>query len=301
MRAIPAALMARLVAGHGTADAGVASGFRKPSTPAGVTAKDYDYDVDGVTYEGYLALPPKDRKPVGSVVVAHQWMGLGEYEKSRTEELAAMGYVAFAVDVYGKGHRCSDFNCAITESSLAKSNVTRLNGLISAGTQQLLKEGGDRDKLVALGYCFGGGNVFELARHPGVGASDGVIFKAVSGIHPSFTPLVEAAAQGEIVTHVQVHHAELDMSGDAGLAGFEAELRVGVNGSDALWETIKYGKCEHGWTEPGTAMYKARAAVQSHKSTFEFFQMALGNEDPEADAFPVDPFCQQKAADKTIV
>jgi len=290
-------LLARFAAGHGVADAGVASGWRKPPTPTGVTAGDHDYEVEGQTYQGYLALPPADRTPVGSVLVAHQWMGLIDYEKARTEEMAAMGYVAFAVDVYGKGKRCMDADCASKQMGLAKSNATKLEGLLSAGTQQLLQLGGDRERLVAMGYCFGGGNVLELARHPGVGASEGVIFKAVSGIHASLTPLAEPAADGEIVTHVQAHHAELDYSGDAGLAGLEAELRVGVNGTEAIWEAIKYAKCKHGWTEPGTAIYNARAAVQAHKSTFEFFQMALGNEDPEADAFPLSPFCQQKIQD----
>merc|ERR1712151_1427365 len=109
------------------------------------------------------------------------------------------------------------------------------------------------DKLVAMGYCFGGGNVLELARHPNIGASKGLVFKAVAGIHATLPPLLEPAAQGEIKTWVQVHHAELDFSGDAGLAGLEAELERGFNGSDAIWETTKYGKCMHGFTEPGTA------------------------------------------------
>ena len=53
----------------------------------------------------------------------------------------------------------------------------------------------------------------------------------------------------------------------------------------------RYAKCEHGWTEPESGKYRARAAVQAHKSTFEFFEMALGNEDPDADPFPTMPFC----------
>ena len=58
------------------------------------------------------------------------------------------------------------------------------------------------------------------------------------------------------VRAARVHHAELDFQGDAGLAAFEAEMKVGVNGSavalggPAVWETLKYAKCEHGWTEP---------------------------------------------------
>ena len=92
---------------------------------------------------------------------------------------------------------------------------------------------------------------------------------------------------------MQAHHAALDFSGDEGLLGLEKELTAGTIGTSARWETLKYGKCEHGWTEPGTPKYRARAAVQAHKSTFEFFEMALGFDDPSADPFPALPICQQ--------
>lgn len=72
-------------------------------------------------------------------------------------------------------------------------------------------------------------------------------------------------------------------------------MKVGVTNSDAVWETIKYAKCEHGWTEPGTDIYRPRAAVQAHKSTAEFFEMALGLDDPATDPFPALPICQDAA------
>ena len=96
----------------------------------------------------------------------------------------------------------------------------------------------------------------------------------------------------EVTGRVQVHHAELDFQGDDSLTQLEAELKAGVNGTQGLWETAKYAKCEHGWTEPDSAVYRARAAVQAHKSSFEFFEMALGDEDPSADPFPSMPFCR---------
>merc|ERR1712048_1485299 len=60
---------------------------------------------------------------------------------------------------------------------------------------------------------------------------------------------------------------------------------------DAIWEGVKYAKCEHGFSEPGTPVYNARAALQAHKSTFQFFQAALGVESADNDAFPIDPVC----------
>eukprot|EP00966_Prymnesium_polylepis_P116189 2685845-Prymnesium_polylepis.1 len=169
-------------------------------------------------------------------------MGLGEYEKARAEEMAAQGYVAFALDVYGKGVRCNTTACAIATMNKALADVGKLRGLISAGTNQLLALWGgtaDRARLVAMGYCFGGSMVLELARHPNVGASAGQTFKAVSSIHGTLSPYAgQKPAAGEIRTLIQAHHAELDFQGDGALTALEAELKIGVNGSDATWETL---------------------------------------------------------------
>merc|ERR1712025_1245508 len=169
--------------------------------------------------------------------------GLIEYEKARADELAGMGYVVFALDVYGKGVRCKDEDCAVANMKKAQSNATKLRRLLSAGTSELVAAAGQKDKLVALGYCFGGGNVLELARHPGVGASEGVVFKAVSSVHGTLSPLVEPAAAGEVKTWVQAHHAEFDFQGDQVLVDLQKELSSGTNGTDAIWEAVKYAKC----------------------------------------------------------
>merc|ERR1712151_481387 len=159
--------------------------------------------------------------------------------------------------------------------------------LLSADTDQLLLHYPNADKLVAMGYCFGGGNVLELARHPGDGASRGVVYKAVSAIHTSVDPFYQPAANGSIVTQVQVHHGELDFAGDEGLLRLEAELIRGVEGSEGTWETVKYAKMPHGWTAPSDNGYDPRASVQTHESSYTFFQKALGNVDATANGFPL--------------
>lgn len=283
-------LQATVVLSHGLADA---SHWKRPASPPSVTGRDVDYVVGNTIYQGYLAVPRLGQARAG-VLIAHQYMGLIDYEKARADEMAASGYVAFALDVYGKGVRCNTTECAQAAMGKALSDIPLLRTLISAGTKVLLQTWPDSTKLVAFGYCFGGSMVLELARHPTKGASQAVTFKAVSSIHGTLGAYSnEVAAKGEVVARVQAHHAELDFQGDAGLAGFEAEFKVGVDGSFGLWETIKYAKCSHGWTEPGTPVYQARAAVQAHKSTFAFFEMALGFDNPDANPFPPLPICQK--------
>jgi len=276
---------------HGEADVGVSSRWYSHSYDRRL-GSDLDYTVDGTTYEGYVALPAGAEASPAGVLVAHQWMGLSDYEKSRADELAANGYVAFALDVYGKDVRCEDTTCAQAAMSSALANITKLRGLISAGTTQLLKQGVNASALLAIGYCFGGSMVLELARHPKTGASSGVVYLAVSSVHGSLTPYGgEKASTGAIATHVQAHHAELDFSGDAGLLGLEAELKDGTSDTETRWETLKYGKCSHGWTEPGTPIYRPADALRAHKSTFNFFEEArAGGAVPEP--FPALPFCR---------
>ena len=106
----------------------------------------------------------------------------------------------------------------------SKSVYSELRGLIRAGANQLLFHWphSDPTKLVAMGYCFGGSMVLDIARHPGKGASAGLTFAAVSSIHGTLSPyLQETVAKGGLRTRVQAHHAELDFQGDAGLAAFE--------------------------------------------------------------------------------
>lgn len=290
------------VAGHGLADGGRASGWVKPPSPPGVRATDEEYVVAGKVYQGYLALPPNKTAPKGGVLVAHQFMGLGDYEQARADQMAGMGYVAFAMDVYGKGVRCNNETCAIDTMNAATSDITQLRGLISAGTSQLLKHFSDKDRLLAMGYCFGGDMVLELARHPGKGASEGVTYKAVSSFHGLLDAWNgDTADVGEITTSVQAHHGALDFQGDNALLALEKELSIGTVNSNATWETIKYANCQHGFSEPGTPVYDARSALQSHKSTFEFFEIALGLEDPVADPFQIDPICTHSTATNNIM
>ena len=163
-----------------------------------------EYKYEGKVYEGYVSLPGQPSNGAPGALVAHQWMGLGDYEKARADELAAMGYVAFALDVYGKGVRCNTAACASAAMKNATADIPRLLGLVSAGTTQLIKAGANTSALVAIGYCFGGSMVLELARHPLVGASAAVEYKAVSSVHGVLAPLSKASKSGEVTARVQV-------------------------------------------------------------------------------------------------
>jgi dienelactone hydrolase len=104
-------------------------------TPASakVVARDYEYRSDGKTFQGYITYDDRFTGKRPGVLVAHQWKGLGNYEKERARQLAQMGYVAFCVDVYGKGVRPSAAKDAGTLSGRYKGDRALLKRRAVAG------------------------------------------------------------------------------------------------------------------------------------------------------------------------
>lgn len=130
---------------------------------AEVRTKTVDYKQGDAVLEGVLtyddSLPGK--RP--GVLVVHQWTGLGAYETRRSDMLARLGYVVFAVDIYGKGVRPVDMKAAGALAGKYKGDRTLLRARVNAGFEVLKKsELADPRRLAAIGYCFGGTTVLEL-------------------------------------------------------------------------------------------------------------------------------------------
>lgn len=119
-----------------------------------------DYSANGMALEGYYAPAEGDAK--GSVILIHDWDGLTGYEQKRADMLSAMGYNAFAVDLYGKGNRPVDTNAKKAETGKLYKDREKMRTLILAGLDKA-REMGVEDVVVA-GYCFGGAATLELAR-----------------------------------------------------------------------------------------------------------------------------------------
>jgi dienelactone hydrolase len=99
------------------------------------------------------------------ILVVHQWTGLGEYEKTRARMLAELGYLAFCVDMYGRGERATNMAQARAYATKYRSSrpLMRARAQAALDAARRLPQA-DGTKVVAIGYCFGGGVVIELAR-----------------------------------------------------------------------------------------------------------------------------------------
>ncbi len=206
------------------------------------------YTVGGVTFEGYLAFNDSLAGPRPAVLVVHDWNGLNDYARSRANQLAELGYVAFAVDMYGKGQRAHSNDEASRLAAPLRADRVLMRARINAALELLRKDARvDAGHIAAIGYCFGGTVVLELARS---GASLAGVVSFHGGLdtpNPQSTPkplakiLVLHGADDPFVTTEQAN-------------AFQDEMRR----AGADWQFVAYCDAVHGFTNPGSGSDKKR-------------------------------------------
>jgi len=231
-----------------------------------VVSFDFDYEIDGVLYEGFFAHPTDVTGQLPGAMIAHQWMGLQAYEKFRAEQWASFGYVAFASDVYGKGIRPTNPNDARGNATFLRENPDILRQRAAGGLRTLATFNfTDPSKIVQFGYCFGGSTVLELAR-------DGADIKATATFHGSLYQLIDDPNRNNILGAVAVHHGDADTSIlEPEVDAFVEEMRS----NDYDWHLVSYGGAAHGFSEASSPAYDEKADIRSLAFTIDFFKDIL--------------------------
>ena len=197
------------------------------------------YEHDGTKLEGVLAWNDAhgDEKRPG-ILVVHEWWGLNDYAETRAKKLAGLGYVAFALDMYGKGQVTTHPNKAGEWSSKIRENTEQWRSRALAGLEILKKqEMVDTDQLAAIGYCFGGSTVLQLAY------ADAPL-KGVVSFHGALVPPTNIE---KIDASVLVCNGAADaFVSSESIQKFEAEMEK----IDADYQLINYGGARHGFTNP---------------------------------------------------
>lgn len=216
-----------------------------------------DYKDGDTALQGWWAYDDsiiKGKRP--GVLIVHQWKGLGDYEKKRAEMLAKLGYNVFAVDIYGKGIRPQDPKSAGALSTKYKSDRDLLRQRVNAGlavlrNQQLT----DPKRIAAIGYCFGGTTVLELAR-------SGADISGVVSFHGGLdSPRPEDGKNIKCKVLV-LHGADDPTMTPKNVAAFEDELRkAGVD-----WQMIKYGGAVHSFTDWDSGSDNSKGAAYNEKA-----------------------------------
>ena len=243
-----------------------------------IKTREIEYTAaDGTKLIGYFAAP-ETASPVAGVIVAPEWWGRNEYTKQRARELAEHGYAALAIDMYGD----KKVTTLVSEASAwmmqtfedSETIVTRASaGLMTLAQQPEV----NADKLGAIGFCYGGKVILDLAR-------SGANLRAVATFHAVLTPKAPAQ-EGVIKAEILVMHGELDsMVTLDDVATFRQEMHA----AKVDHEVIVFENAKHGFSNPladeraqanGVDLgYNASAEQQSLNAMYALLARQLKNE-----------------------
>ncbi|HMK61633.1 MAG TPA: dienelactone hydrolase family protein [Dissulfurispiraceae bacterium] len=207
---------------------------------AAIRTESINYKDGNTDLEGYIAYDDSLSGKRPGVIVVHEWWGLNNFAKARAEKLANLGYLAFAIDMYGKGIKASDPQKASQLSGPFLNNRALMRSRATAGVDVLLHHPlVDSSKIAATGYCFGGTTVLELAR------GHAPVLGIVSFHGGLATP--DAASTKELKAKILVlHGADDPFSTKEQINAFMDEMRK----AGADWQMNFYGGAVHSFTNP---------------------------------------------------
>ena len=238
---------------------------------AAIHTETVEYKQGDTTLAGFMAYDDAIKGPRPGVLVVHQWKGLTDYEQKRAEMLAKLGYAAFCVDIYGKGVRPTTPQEAGAEAGKYKRDRPLLRERVNAGLETFRKQKVvDPKRIAAIGYCFGGTTVIELAR-------SGADIAGVVSFHGGLDSPKPEDGKNIKCKVLACHGADDPFVPAKDLEAFESELRD----SGADWRLIKYGGAVHSftdWKADGSmkgAKYDEKADKRSWEDMKGFFAEIL--------------------------
>jgi dienelactone hydrolase len=244
---------------------------------AAVQEKEVNYEANGVKLKGYVAWDDGAKTPHPGVLVVHEWWGLNDYARKRAHMLAERGYTALALDMYGDGKQAQHPDDAQKFSSEVMKTEGVAKARFEAALDLLKKQPGvDPDRIGAIGYCFGGGVVLNMARA-------GEPLKVVESFHgPVATD--HPAEPGKVEARIASFTGQADpFIPKADVAAFRKEMKAA--GVQAL--IVTYPGAKHSFTNPDATRYgeefklplayNAKADKDSWKKGMAFMADAFKN------------------------
>ena len=239
---------------------------------AKIVTKEVSYTADGLNLKGYLAYDDALKQKRPGVLVVHEWWGQNDYVRKRARMLAELGYVALALDMYGEGKQAAHPEDASKFSGEVMKNLNVAEQRFMAGLTLLQQQPQtDKQKVAAIGYCFGGGVVLAMARR-------GVDLDGVASFHGSLGAGAPAAPGKGKAKVLVLNGADDPFVKPEQIAAFKQEMSAaGVD-----YEFVNYPGAKHSFTNPGATAngkkfqlpleYNAAVDKESWLKLQEFFQ-----------------------------
>ena len=224
------------------------------------------YHDGDILLEGFLAYPADlEHQPPG-ILVVHEWWGHNEYARDRARQLAAAGYVAFALDMYGKGILVDTYEEAGKLAGQLKGNRALMRERVKAGLEVLKNHSASNpDQLAAIGYCFGGTTVLELAR-------SGADVKGVVSFHGNLATPNPHDAKNIKGAVLACHGGEDPYVKPEEVAAFKQEMRD----AEVDWQFISYGGAVHSFTNEEAGNDPSKGAAYNEKADQRSWVAMLG-------------------------
>ncbi len=205
-----------------------------------IQTENKNYSVDNIDFKGYLAWNDSVSEVRPGVLVFPEWWGLNDYIKKRTEQIAELGYLALGVDMYGEGKTVdtpqeagSLMNAVLEDKHAIKA---RLKGAYNVLKEHALS---DSERLGAIGYCFGGALVLNMARM-------GMGLRAVASFHGALDSFF-SPSPGDVKAKVLICHGEADeFIPKEAIEQFKSEMDT----AGADYKFISYQGAFHGFSNP---------------------------------------------------
>lgn len=235
---------------------------------AAFASKPVEYKDGEAVLQGALAVPKDVKAGTPIVLIVHDWNGIDAYEEGRADQIAKLGYIGFAIDVYGKGVRPKNAQESAAEAGKYYSNNALLRSRVKAALAYAATiPHGAPKKIAMIGYCFGGMTVLDAARN-------GVDVLGVVSFHGGGFKTDKPAKKGDVKAKVLVLHGDADTSSPmADVEAFKREMKTA--GVDC--RVVIYPGAKHAFTVP-TAVdrYDAKADKASWEEMRKFLKGLFG-------------------------
>lgn len=253
--------------------------FVAGTSSAGIIGEKVSYAAGKTKMKGYIARPVDIYGTLPAVLIVHEWWGHNAYVRERADMLAGLGYAALAVDMYGDGLQAEHPKEAGAFSKAVFENFGEGQARFNAALDFLRKQPYvDKENVAAIGYCFGGAVVLNMARA-------GADLRGVASFHGSLFA-VKPAAPGRVKAKILVCTGGDDMMAPAAqVASFKKEM----DAAGADYDVISYPGAKHGFTNPEADAkakefnlpmgYNARADKMSWKALRKFLKTVFKDHD----------------------
>ena len=230
-----------------------------------------DYADQNQKLQGYLAKPKKELPSKPGVLILPAWMGIDTHAKETAADLAKLGYTSFVADVYGQGNMPTNYKEASEKAGFYKTNIAAYQHRIQLALDQLVKQGANADKIVVMGYCFGGTGAIESARAK-------MNVKGIASFHGGLSRDEKRAIEPILAKVLILHGADDPYVAEKDIQSFQTEMRA----AKADWQMNYYANAVHAFTDKNAgndnskgAAYNELAEKRSWKALLQFLKEVL--------------------------